>query len=152
MPFFHENHVATIVLLVEQPLVAMSARSVAASYKPPMRVTRARLPACALACASRQQPVLSLYFALTYIAGCVNKKTPRQELAKLPAKERADKEPRQDSLAEGSKELAQGAGPQGRGLERAYTTRPSATHAIKTIYNIWMRARIICAKFKRLYV
>ena len=59
----------------------------------------------------------SCWQLLTYTAGPVNKQTPKQELEKLPANERADKEPRQASLAERSKALAQGASPQGRGLE-----------------------------------
>ena len=38
-----------LAVFVEKPPEIMSARSVAASYKPPMLVTRARIPACASA-------------------------------------------------------------------------------------------------------
>ena len=56
-----------LAVFVEKPPEIMSARSVAASCKPPMLVTRAQLPARASAYASRQLPVLSFYFAVTYI-------------------------------------------------------------------------------------
>ena len=124
----------------------MSARSVAASYKPPMLVTRARLPACALACASRQQLVLSYYFALTHIAGCVNKKTPSQLQTCTMARPNIVENTMCFYMFGGPPRAH---GPFGLLVPTRRGRRPP--HAIRTIYNIWMHAWVICAKLKRLY-